>query len=132
MSVKWSFKIDLNDNMTWERVEKATGESMPKDLKTFIEDNNAASPDKSCITINKDERVVDSILSFNEKESEAATFKSAYKSVGKKQMIPFAIDPFGNYFCYSLKTNKIVFYHQEGSVLEETNYSLKKFVDSLY
>lgn len=132
MTQKWNFKIKLNDDLTWDRFEKITGYVIPKDLKDFIEKNNASSPEKNCVDINGVERVLNDVLSFNEEEVDATTFKTAYKIMAYKYIIPFARDPFGNYFCYSIETHKIMFYLHEENVLQKTNYSLQKFIDNLY
>ena len=132
MSQQWRFKIELKDESTWERFEKITSFSAPEDLKKFIKDCNAASPEKNRIEINGNERVLDAVLSFNETEVEAATFGAAYKAIANHEIIPFARDPFGNFFCYSMKSGKIVFYYHEETQFENTGYSLKEFVEKLY
>lgn len=131
MSIRWSYKIKLEDE-SLNFVEKKIGRKIPTDLKEFIYENNAASPDKCCIMVNGNEKVFESVLSFNENEKEAATFESAYRAIGNPLVIPFGADPFGNYFCYSLKTKKIAFYDHEKNEVKGTQYYLNTFIDSLY
>ena len=131
MEIKWNFKIKLKED-SLEKAEKSLGAEFPKDLREFIEKNNAASPDKSIIMLNGCERVLDAVLSFNDEETEATTFKSVFRAIGNKQLIPFAGDPFGNYFCYSLRNGKIAYYHHEEQCVDETDYTLETFIDNLH
>lgn len=131
MSITWKYKIELRDSSVWAAIEKKAKTQIPQELKDFIEAHNAASPKKDSILINGTERIFDAVLSFNEKEVDASTFGSAYKAINDAKKIPFAKDPFGNYFCYSLKSKKIEFYNHETQKFEKTEYSLTTLIDSL-
>lgn len=131
MSNNWRFKIDLK-MADLNKISEIIGIEIPIDLKEFIIKFNAASPEKDCINVNGIERIVDAVLSFNLEESEATTFLSVFKSMDNKQWIPFAIDPFGNYFCYSLVKNNISFWEHEENRMIETTHSLDEFVEMLY
>ena len=69
---------------------------------------------------------------FNEKEVDAMTFISAFQAINDNSFIPFAIDPFGNFYCFSLKNHTIVYYEHEEKNVTETEYSVEQFVESLY
>lgn len=131
MSNNWKFKIDLKTE-DFDKINEMTGIEIPLDLKEFIIKFNAASPEKDSINVNGIERVLDAVLSFNLEESEATTFISVFKSIDSKQWIPFALDPFGNYFCYSLERNNISFFDHEENRMIETEYSLDEFIERLY
>lgn len=132
MSIVWKYKIELVDEKCFEKYEKEYGIVIPSELKDFIKDNNAASPNMDCIMFNGQERVVDSILSFNSTEDEATTFLEVYNLMEKKSNIPFAADPFGNYFYYSAESQKIGFYEHEEEAYSISEYSFSDFIDSLY
>ena len=130
--MEWKYKIDLEDERCFDKYEKECGFSFPMELKKFIIENNAASPNKKCVVFAGKERVLDYLISFNENEDESITFREAYKSIGKKDIIPFASDPFGNYFYYFLDGNKIGFYDHEELLFIESQYSLSEFLNALY
>ncbi len=129
---KWRFKIELKNETVFSEIEKSMSRAFPSEIKEFIRDYNAASPDLNRVLINGSERILDAILSFNKDETEAVMFKSAFKAVGNKNLVPFATDPFGNYFCISLDKSKVVYYTHEEQKCEATEYSLKDFIDKLY
>lgn len=132
MSNKWRFKIDLKDEEIFRRIEKVIGKEVPEEIKIFVKNYNAASPDLNCVIINGRERIVDSVLSFNCDETEAITFQSAFNAINNDSWIPFAADPFGNYFCYSLETNVVGYFEHEEQKIDKTGYTLKEFVQKLY
>ena len=49
-----------------------------------------------------------------------------------KNLLPFAIDPFGNYICYQLNEKQIVYWDHENDAVTTTGKSLKEFIESLY
>lgn len=60
-----------------------------------------------------------SILSYNEDDKEADDVYTAMQSIHNQQLIPFAIDPFGNYFCISGDSHTVVFWdHEEGTITD--------------
>ena len=132
MSNEWNFKIELKDDTVFGKIEKEFGVAFPEELKEFIMNNNAASPDANLIVIDGIERVYEETLSFNEEETEASTFDSAMKSVGNSNYIPFAKDPFGNYFCYSIITGMISFFDQDEELFFDSGYTFEEFINSLY
>ena len=132
MSVKWKYKIDLRSDKVLKSIEKEIGTNLPKEFVEFITENNAASPDKNCVIINGVERVFEAVLSFNEKESDAFTYSAARKAISTKGIIPFAVDPFGNCFCYSVDNKTIVFYLHEEKSIVESKLSLAKLVKELH
>lgn len=132
MSIVWKYKIALDDEKCFDKYEKEYDVVFPLELRNFILENNAASPNRDCIMIGDKERVVDTILSFNEYEEEATTFSDVYKIMENKKAIPFAADPFGNYYCYLTDIGRICFYDHEESVYYPTEYTLARFIEALY
>ena len=127
----WRFKIDLIDQDIFREISIQYGMEFPVDLKEFIIHNNAASPVKNGIDIRGTEKVYSETLSFNKIESDATTFSEINNTFSNRSYIPFAIDPFGNIFCYSLKTGFISFYDHEEDTIMDTNMNLKVFLESL-
>ena len=129
---KWSFKIELTDKKVFDKYEKQFGIIIPQDMRQFIIENNAANPSLNLVMLDGIERVLDSVLSFNEKEDDAVTFAQIFRTLKNANNIPFAMDPFGNVFCYNTIDNVVVFYNHEVNRFERTNMGFKKFISSLH
>ena len=128
----WSFKIDLKTLDVFDSISEKYGFEFPQDLRNFIIENNAASPDANCVDIHGVERVYDETLSFNTEEDEVTTFYSIADVVDIQKYIPFALDPFGNLFCYSITKGTIAFYEHEEDDMVDTDLDLNAFLNSLH
>lgn len=132
MSTTWKYKIDLEDSSVFEEIEKKRGILFPEELKAFIRDTNAATPSNYNFMVGNNERVLGAILSFNHEEIDVDSVFPALSSIDDKNLIPFGIDPFGNYICYSLEDKTIVFWEHENGNITSTNTSLTDYIESLY
>lgn len=132
MSIQWNYKIQLKNTEIFEKIENDNGIKIPNELRTFIEANNGAYPTPNCVDINGEERVYDATLSFNEKEEDATTFLFAMKVVANPDYIPFAQDPFGNYYCYEWKNKTVSFYNHEDEMMDDTEVGLDAFIKSFH
>lgn len=131
--VKWKYKIDLNDDTVFNDVEKLTQTKVPEDLIKLIQTANAASPDENTISINDNERIFASVLSFNRQDEEPVDdVYTAIKAMNKKGFIPFGIDPFGNYFCFESKTQTVVFWDHEKDEVEDSHLNVSDFIQNLH
>lgn len=128
----WKYKIELKDTKVFDKIEKSRGILFPEDLKAFVIDKNAATPEKYCFMVKSDERVVGAVLSFNLDEEEAADITTALEVIKEKNELPFAVDPFGNLFCYNLTTKKIDFWNHETDSFTSSDKTLSEFTESLY
>ena len=128
----WNFKIELKTTDVFDKLSDDYGFDFPSDLQKFIIENNGASPEDDCVDINGVERVYDETLSFNETEEEATTVFDVMKSIDNNEYVPFARDPFGNYYCYSIENGTISFYDHEEAEIENTSLSLEDFIKSLH
>lgn len=124
------YKIEIREKDIFDTIKAKYSIEIPYHLACFFEEHNAASPFPDCIDISGTERVVDAILSVNEND-EAASFFTAVESIDRKGLIPFAIDPFGNYFCLD-DNGRVVFVYQEENLLTLTSYSLDEFINQLH
>lgn len=131
MDIKWKYKIDLVENALTEISDKYQV-LIPDDLKNLLMIANAATPSKTRFMLKVDERILGAVLSFNPNEKEADSFESAMNIGFEKDMIPFGIDPFGNYICYNTANNSIMFFDHEEDNLEEIASSLEEFLSKLY
>ena len=126
----WKYKIDLEDKTIFSKIEQSREIEIPEDLKQLGIDENAATPEKYCFMVGNNERVFGSVLSFN-KSDDDTVFK-ALDVVQDKNLLPFGIDPFGNYICLNLKSEEVVFFDHETDRIESTGKKLKQFIESLY
>ena len=105
---------------------------IPEELKNFVAEHNAATPSRHHFMVGATERVFGAVLSFEKNETEADTVYPALEAVEDKNLLPFAIDPFGNYICYQLNEKQIVYWDHENDAVTTTGKSLKEFIESLY
>lgn len=132
MGIQWDFKIDLNRESILQDIEKEYEISIPEEVKAFIIEHNAASPTPNTVEINGIERVYDATLSFNDEEDDATTFRFAMQIVNKPGYIPFAQDPFGNFFCIDSTKSLVAFYNHEEDFVEDTEVNLATLLKMLH
>lgn len=128
----WKYKIALQDPAVFDRISDIRGIKFPNELKSFIIKNNGATPSSYRFKVGKTERNFGAVLSFNQVKKGTDSVYSALSVIEDKNLIPFGIDPFGNYICYSVKNGKVVFWDHETGKVSSTNLLFKKFIDSLY
>ncbi len=132
MEINWKYKIDLKDSKVFDEIGEKRGISFPEKLKDFIIEANAATPDKIKFMVGCNEKVFGAVFSFNRDETEADSVFDALPVIEDKNLIPFGIDPFGNFICYSIKDEIVVFWDHETDSVESTELSLDDFLTSLY
>lgn len=130
--MEWKYKIEIADEHVFSELEKEYGIVFPDELKTFIEENNAATPSKYNFMVGNVEKVFGAVLSFNRGENDTDTVFTALAAIDDKQIIPFGIDSFGNYICYSMTNHDIVFWDHENGSVTSTEKNLSDFIASLY
>lgn len=131
MNMNWKYKIELEENAI-STISKQYEINIPDDLRKLLKMANAATPSKTKFMVKVDEKLLGAILSFNPDEKEADSFESAMKIGFAKNIIPFGIDPFGNYICYDIDDNSIVFFDHEEDTIEAVAKSLDDFMAMLY
>ncbi len=131
MNINWKYKIDLVDDAIY-RMSNKYGVIIPNDLVKLLEVANGATPSKSKFMLKVDEKLLGAILSFNPDEHEADSFETAMIIDFDKNILPFAVDPFGNYICYNVNDGTIVFFDHEENSISIIATSLKDFMSMLY
>lgn len=132
MELIWKYKIDVEDANVFEKIGENRGIIFPEDLKKFILECNAATPSKYCFMVGNNERVFGAVLSFNLNETEAESVFDVLPIIVDKNLIPFGVDPFGNYICYAVREKEIVFWNHETDKVISTGKILKDFIKELY
>ena len=128
----WKYKIDVVNQNVFSEIEKNYGITISEELRALILMANAATPSKYNFMLGTTEKVVGAILSFNKGETDTDTVYSALSAIEDRSLVPFAIDPFGNYICYSNNDDEVVFWDHETSWVSPTGKGLSAFLNSLY
>lgn len=128
----WKYKIDVVNQNVFSEIEKDYGITISEELRALIFMANAATPSKYKFLLGTTEKVVGAILSFNKGETDTDTIYSALSAIKDRSLVPFAIDPFGNYICYSNNDNEVVFWNHETSRISSTKNGLSAFLNGLY
>lgn len=130
----WKYeKPTSRTNIT--RFEKSYQIIFPDSFISLCLMHNGGKPEKRfCYSYHDDkkiERIIRKFLSFNEEDRENIwSYSFNHLSDGHSE-IPFAIDVFGNLFCFD-KNFKIVFYNHESDNYESVADSFDEFMNSLY
>ena len=132
MKNEWKYKIDVVNPEVFAEIEKERKITFPDELKELIIEANAATPAKYNFMAGSSEKVLGAVLSFNRNETDTDSVFVALGAVTDTNLLPFGIDPFGNYICYSLSNNKVVFWDHETDGITVVSDSLSAFLDSLY
>lgn len=132
MQLDWKYKIELDSDGVFEKMESALNEKIPEDLKRFVREHNAATPSAHKFMDGNSERVFGAVLDFNDKDTGTDLAIVAMKSVGDNTLLPFAIDPFGNYICLDLENQVVLFWDHETNDRTRVSETLDSFLDSLY
>ena len=128
MEIKYVKALVNKDSIRtlFEQINK----TMPEGFEDFFKKYNGGRPTQNiCFLYNGAEKVVNSFLSFNKDDKE--NIYKAIKRVSQNnlEIIPFASDPAGNYFC--IKSNEIVFYSHEDEEIYKISNSFNEFIDNL-
>ena len=132
MNIEWKYKIEVQNTNVFTEIEKERQISFPKDLKELIIEANAATPSKYNFMVNNSEKAFGAILSFNRDEADTDSVFTALNAISDRNLLPFGIDPFGNYICYSLNNNSVIFWDHETDGVIPVSDNLSSFLDSLY
>ncbi len=128
--MEWYLKIDVKDITVFNQIEEKRNIKLSAVFRKFIMDFNGATPSKNRIMIGQTERVFGGVLSFNVEDME--NVYSVLNIFNDKNIIPFARDSFGNYFCYNCKDNLIYFWNHELRELETSGIKFEEFEEKLY
>ena len=130
--MNWNYKIDLADESVFAEIEKERGISLPDSLVELIKEGNGATPEKYKYMVGFTEKVVGAILSFNRDEADTDTVFTALSVIQDKNLMPFAIDSFGNYICLDIAEGVVVFWDHETGEVYQTDKGIEAFIESLY
>lgn len=132
MNITWKYKIDLADEAVFAEIEKEWGRAVPQKVRELARECNGATPSRYNFMAGSTERVVGAVLSFNKNEEDTDTIYTAMDVVEDKNLMPFGIDPFGNYICCQISDGKVVFWDHETGTVTTTDQDMGEFLEGLY
>lgn len=132
MSITWKYKIEVSDKGIFDEIADKRNVVFPKVLSDFIIETNGASPSSYKFTLENTEKVFGAVLSVNKKDTDVDLIFTALDVVKTPHIIPFGIDPFGNYICYNVKEKVVVFWNHETDTIISSQKDLTEFIYSLY
>lgn len=129
---EWHYIKPLNsDKRISEAEEKLRFEFNESYADVVKKYNGGRPPISSYDTQSKTERTIKSFLSLNPEDSENVFTADRYVSEISKDLIPFAIDNFGNYICFERNSESIIFLDFETGVRELVSESFSDFINIL-
>ncbi|MBQ7086584.1 MAG: SMI1/KNR4 family protein [Clostridia bacterium] len=133
MNIDWKYAEKVADLSVFDEIGEMMEIDFPEELKELILAANASMPSPNKFTVGGKERVLGEILAFtHDEEEDSEDVFSTIEDLELNNIIPFAVDPFGNYIGYSVTDGKVVFYDHECDEMESTGKSLSEFINSLY
>lgn len=137
MSVStWKYVKKLRNNKNIGRFEDIVERILPNDYKETVALYNGGRPDKSSVKVDSRERVFKSLLSFNTEDKENIFDVHKWlESKLHKNLVPFAIDPAGNYFCFDYKNSdkmSVVYWNHENQSISKICNNFSELLEELY
>lgn len=128
MEIKYVTQIE--DMQSIQRFEESYGIQFPKEFLEFIKVNNGGRPKEKVFSLeNGTEYIVNAFLSFNENDFGNIYWPKEQMEEEGVDAVPFASDPFGNYFCF--QDGRVVFwFHEDGEFVALCD-SFGEFIDRL-
>ena len=130
--MKCKYQIPIERLSVFDGIEKQHNVKIPDSFKNLMIEANAATPEKCRFMLNGEERVLGNMLSFNKKTADTDSAEDAFSAIQNKNLLPFAIDPFGNYICFSTENDTVVVREHETDETISTDLNLSDFLSSLY
>jgi hypothetical protein len=106
----WRWVKPLKDLKSIKKAGKQFGIKYPKSYINTVKLYNAGRPPIDVYDTNKvKERLIKGLLSFNYDDVENVYDMFEIVSSFNDELVPFALDDFGNYLCFSKKSDKLFF-----------------------
>ncbi len=139
MSIKWKYIINVEED-SLINVEKNLNIKFPSDFKEKIYKCNAGKPSKECFDIHgRKECVLDYMVSVNSNDINSITNFTVkmWNSDLSKELVPIALDPFGNIIAYKIipggqLLSELVFWNHENKEEIYIAKSFSLFLQMLY
>jgi hypothetical protein len=132
-NLSWKYVKPLkNPDTVISSFESKRDIKLPTDIVNCFKEFNGGRPNKKLFNTDKsNERIIKTLLSFNDEDPE--TISSVYDMlrVEGQNLIPLASDPGGNFICYSEKYGIVLWLHEINS-FEQIANNFTQFLNILY
>jgi hypothetical protein len=127
--VEWLRGKEISNPNTIIEFEKLHSVSLPPVYKDFIKRHNYTMPNPNQIMVSGlGQKVVSLMLSFN--SDDTVNMQDTYEYFEDKDLIPFAEDPGGNFFCFS--NHKVVFWEHEEDKIYPVADTFEDFLKMIF
>jgi len=95
-----------------DAVEERFGFTFPADLREIYKTFNGGRPTRDRYIADKTHEIVDAFLPIKHSSSPLSTIERSIERIKVQRqllpdhLVPFAADPFGSYFCFSLRNDE--------------------------
>lgn len=136
--VKWHGERGNFNIKTLRQFESENKVRFPDEYIQLVSEHNGAKPRPNCFDINgKRGLVFARLLNWDSKrENDIVSVHSWFlHEVERNDIVPVAIDPFGNYICLSFAKRGspivVVWFHETGNIVS-TKKNFARFIESFY
>jgi cell wall assembly regulator SMI1 len=116
-----------------KHIEDSLSIKLPQNFITVLLSNDGAYPEKNLYDFgNEKEKIVQCLLSC---KNDSNSILVAAQRIGKKNIVPFMKDPFGNYICFqftNLQDYEIILWDHDTEITYKITDSFENFVNMLY
>ena len=135
MSVEWDFGEKISDKII-KKTEKYFKVTFPDDYKSVVKSNDGASPSPDCWDIpgGEKEKTFDALIPLSGDEDESITdhYETLKDEYNVSDLIPFALDAFGNYICFKIPDMRVFYFDTEAGESVFVTESFSEFISLLY
>ena len=137
--VKWSFKKSEISDSRIKEIQEKLNVIFPKDFVECVLENNGGQPTPECFDFKGHKEAVFNALVDLSFDGKGNLFEILQNLNGQlpDRIIPFANDPFGNFFCFDFRENgspNIVFWNHEKSgndAIESVGFGFSEILKQL-
>jgi len=137
MSVTWQFGNKLGETAPIEDLEQELQTILPRDYVECVLENNAGYPSLHTFETQSGEQHVFSDL-LSVVRSDDNNIYQAHEAVsdrlGRRDILPFAADPFGNYLCFNFDNSSasVVYWSHETNTLHTVTRTFSDLINMLH
>jgi hypothetical protein len=136
VNIDWKFEKPVATDRVLSLLESHFKIILPEDYKSLVKRYNGARPKPNVIKVGeKKERVIKAFLTVHPTKGGVKDVKEWLTGQIRETLIPFASDPFGNYFCFCYDNSRvepeICFWSHETRQSEYLASSFNQFLKDL-
>lgn len=131
---EWKYVKPLDSNRMIQLFEKYVDYRFPASFKNVVSCCNGGRPQRCTFDTGKQTgRIFKSLLSFDKDDRETIwKICPSNLELRLRGYVPFGLDPFGNWLCFNVDTDAVVFVDHEAMNVEPVADSFDQFLATLY